>query len=555
MIQFKNVTFSYPSTMQPALIDVNLQLPAGKVTLIAGASGCGKSTLLRCINGLVPHFSGGSLQGTIRVGGLDPIQLAPQNMSRHVGFIFQDPEAQFIVDRVEDEIAFALENAAIPPQVMHERVAAILELLNLTGLRQRNLDTLSGGERQRVAIAAALVFQPEVLLLDEPTSQLDPASAEDVLKAIHRLNIQYGLTIVLAEHRLERVLPFADWMVHLSSGLPGGLEGTPAQILEQIDLQPPVVRLAKALDWRPLPLTVDEARKFTDNNLYFESPPPRPPGMKQPSETSLTFSASHLPQPFIQVKHLDVHYGKQRAVHGVDFELFPGEILALMGPNGAGKTTLLRAICGLIAPSHGSINVAGKDISGWEVADICKSVGYLPQDPNTLLFADRVDEELMITLQNHKGKMDQAARDIAEHEVTRLLLRLGLSEVSGVYPRDLSVGQRQRVALGAIAITHPGALLLDEPTRGLDYTAKQTLVEILHTWRDESMAILVVTHDVELAAQLADRVAILQDGQIVSIGEPAQVMRLYSTFTPQIAQLFPQSPWLTPDDVLKASSL
>jgi len=555
MIQFKNVTFFYPSSTQPALKDVSLQLPAGKVTLVSGASGCGKSTFLRCINGLVPHFSGGSLQGTIRVGELDPIQLAPQKMSRHIGFIFQDPEAQFVVDRVEDEIAFALENAAIPPQVMQERIAAILELLNLTSLRQRNLDTLSGGERQRVAIAAALVFQPEVLLLDEPTSQLDPASAEDVLNAIHLLNLQYGLTIVLAEHRLERVLPFTDWMVYLSSGLPGGLQGTPSQVLEQIDLQPPVVRLAKALDWRPLPLTVDEARKFTNNHLSFESHPAFSSSVRQSSERDSVVSVNHLIQPFIQVKDLEIHYGKQRALHGVDFELFPGEILALMGLNGAGKTTLLRAICGLIAPWRGSILVAGKDISGLEVADICKSVGFLPQDPNALLFADRVDEELMITLQNHKGKMDQAARGMAKLEVTRLLLRLGLSEVSAVYPRDLSVGQRQRVALGAIAITCPGALLLDEPTRGLDYTAKQTLAEILHAWRDASMAILVVTHDVELAAQLADRVAILQDGQIVSIGEPAQVMRLYSTFTPQIAQLFPQSPWLTPDDILQSSSL
>jgi energy-coupling factor transporter ATP-binding protein EcfA2 len=216
MITFEHVTYTYPEGARPALQDVNLCLPEGMFSLIIGPSGAGKSTLLRCINGLVPHFSGGALQGNIVVFGLDPVQATPQVISHHVGFVFQDPEAQFVMDQVEDEIAFALENAAMPRQEMRVRVEEALDLLDLAALRDRRLDTLSGGERQRVAIAAALALHPQVLVLDEPTSQLDPKSAEDVLHSLARLNSDLGLTIVLVEHRLERVLPFTDHLVYLS---------------------------------------------------------------------------------------------------------------------------------------------------------------------------------------------------------------------------------------------------------------------------------------------------------------------------------------------------
>jgi energy-coupling factor transport system ATP-binding protein len=295
--------------------------------LLIGPSGSGKSTLMRCINGLVPHFSGGEISGNVRVQGLDPVTATPQILSRHVGFVFQDPESQFVMDRVEDEVAFALENAAMAPQEMRVRVEETLDLLDLAPLRERLLSTLSGGERQRVAIAAALALRPEILVLDEPTSQLDPKSAEDVLNALVRLNSDLGLTILLAEHRMERVLPYVDRVVYLPDDGSPILSDAPRTVLNQIELGPPLVKLGRALQWQPLPLTIKEGLRFS--RTWLEKQPNRPaPALRPQPERSAQ-------APFIQVRGLTVHYGRTAVVRQMDLELFPGEIVALMGRNGS----------------------------------------------------------------------------------------------------------------------------------------------------------------------------------------------------------------------------
>jgi energy-coupling factor transporter ATP-binding protein EcfA2 len=578
LIHFDRVTFAYPGATGPALQGVSLDLPEGELILVIGASGSGKSTLLRCLNGLTPHFSGGDLRGAVRVAGFDPVAATPRVLSRHVGFVFQDPEAQFVMERVEDEIAFALENAAMPSQEMRVRVEETLDLLDLTPLRNRLLKTLSGGERQRVAIAAALALRPRILVLDEPTSQLDPKSAEDVLNALVRLNADLGLTILLAEHRLERVLPFVDRILYLPEDGGPLLCDEPRTVLRQIDLAPPLVKLGKALAWEPLPLTIKEGLRFSrpwlrDRTTPVDKPKPQPSILvnRQP--------------PYIEVIGLTVRYGAMEVVRGVDFAVRPGEIVALMGRNGAGKTTLLRSLVGLVKPQAGAIKVAGESIAGKAVADICRRVGYLPQDPNTLLFAETVREEMLVTLRNHgegRGElsivdgqlpivndqsgagnsqftMEKAAGEghNSPHAVRRefadpdaLLARLGLTHKAGAYPRDLSVGERQRVALAAITVTLPGALLLDEPTRGLDYTAKEELVRLLKGWRGDGAAIVLVTHDVELAAALADRVVLMSQGQVIADGAPAAVLGASPLFAPQIARLFPETGWLTAEDVI-----
>jgi energy-coupling factor transporter ATP-binding protein EcfA2 len=548
MIQFRHVTYTYPESQEPALNDISLCLPEATFTLVVGPSGAGKSTLLRCVNGLVPHFSGGAIEGAITIDGLDPVQVAPQVMSRHVGFVFQDPEAQFVMDRVEDEIAFALENAALPLQEMRVRVEEVLALLDLTLLRDRRLETLSGGERQRVAIAAALALRPRVLVLDEPTSQLDPQSAEDVLQALVRLNSDLGLTVLLAEHRLERVLPFADTLVYLPRAGASVLSGPPREVLHRMDLVPPLVTLGKALGWDPLPLTVKEGLRFSAP--HWSCRPHRFSGPQQIGNSVAKRTRRKAPsdQPYLQARALEVAYGGKVALHGLDIDVWPGEIVLLMGRNGAGKTTLLRSIVGLAQPRRGTIQVAGQDIAGRSVADVCQQVGYLPQDPNALLFADTVFEELMTTLRNH------GLEDEADHptDPEGLLLRLGLARHTGAYPRDLSAGERQRVALGAITVTQPKGLLLDEPTRGLDYAAKAALLRLLRGWRDEGVAILLVTHDVELAAEAADRVLLMSRGQIIAAGDPSEVLGASPVFAPQTARLFPGTGWLTPEDALRA---
>jgi energy-coupling factor transport system ATP-binding protein len=539
MITISNLTFSYPGANQPALRRVSLQIPDGELCVVMGPSGSGKSTLLRCINGLVPHFSGGSLSGTIRVNGLDPARLSPREMSRTVGFVFQDPEAQFVVDRVEDEIAFSLENAGLPKDEMETRVSEAMQLLELTPLRSRRLETLSGGEIQRVAIAAALALKPNILVLDEPTSQLDPHSAEDVLEALVELNKHMGLTIILAEHRLERVLPHTRQIIYLSDDFPGALTGAPRDILRQIELNPPMITLGKVFGWDVLPLTISEAQDcaLATHDKIIQASKKSAAKAALPEHTTDT--------AFIQARDVKVNFGEVEALRGVDLCLYPGEIVVMMGLNGAGKSTMLRTLIGLTPLQNGSIQVAGKDIAGRSVADVCQQVGYLPQDPNALLFADSVQEELLITLRNHQ--LDVMKPD---YQPSRLMERLGIADKANRYPRDLSTGERQRVALGAVMVTHPGALLLDEPTRGLDYAAKQTLLKLLKDWREDGMAILMVTHDVELAVQAADRIILLENGLVTADGAPVDVLASAPTFAPQVAKIFPGQGWLTVNDII-----
>ncbi len=542
MIEFLNVSYTYPGSDRPAIQSVSASIPDGSFVLICGPSGSGKSTLLRCVNGLIPYFSGGILQGKLQVNDLDPVEATPQKMSRVAGFVFQDPEAQFVVDRVEDEIAFALENMALPRDEMITRVGEVLGLLGIEPLRQRYVDTLSGGERQKVAIAAALALRPGILLLDEPTSQLDPQAAEDLLEALLRLNRQAGLTILLSEHRLERVLPYIHQVIYLQSGTAGVIAGTPQEVFSRVEVSSPILRLGRELGWRPLPLTVEEAR-IPAGKLHLKQP-----GIVDPARNPVR------EHPLVEVADLDVAIEGKSVLKGINFKLFPGELVVMMGPNGAGKTTLLRCLTGLLRPQSGGIKINGQDIAHKDVADICRQVAYLPQDPNVLLFADQVQDELIITLRNHLSGADrksERAKITAEElrQVEELLTRLGIAEFAQAYPRDLSVGQRQRAALGAVMVTRPPVLLLDEPTRGLDGEAKEALGDLLSGWQADGMAILMVTHDVELAASCASRVVILRDGQIRA-ADRAEVILADAPFAAQMAQLFPGMECLTVQAVL-----
>ncbi|MEN6300994.1 MAG: ABC transporter ATP-binding protein, partial [Anaerolineaceae bacterium] len=259
MITFQNVSFSYPNSIKPAINNISFTIHRGELVLITGVSGSGKSTLLKCINGLVPHFSGGSISGKITIDGHDPVKESPKSLCQVVGFVFQDPECQFVMDRIEDEIAFVLENFDFPPLEIEERINKALSSFDLNDLRYRNISNLSGGEQQKVAIASVLALQPSILVLDEPTSQLDPESADNLLQILKDLNEHENLTIILSEHRLERVVPYTDRIIHLDAH--GNLEaaGHPRQVLQKLDIEIPLIEAAKILEWKSIPLSVDEA--------------------------------------------------------------------------------------------------------------------------------------------------------------------------------------------------------------------------------------------------------------------------------------------------------
>jgi energy-coupling factor transport system ATP-binding protein len=530
LIKIKNLSYTYPQASFPALCQIDWAVGEGEFVLLAGPSGSGKSTLLRCLNGLIPHFSGGTLAGETEVFGINTVSAGPHVLSREIGFVAQDPEAQAVLDQVESEVAFSLENAAVPSAEMRVRVEEVLDLLDLSPLRRRDVQTLSGGERQRLAIAAALALRPRVLVLDEPTSQLDPQSAEDVLRALVRLNEDLGLTIILAEHRLERIIRYADRLTWLEAGRIVS-DGPVREGLERIAAGPPLIQLARALEWRPLPLTIKEAKQFAAT-----MPVATPRVMEAAPKVSTA-------QPLLEVKDLQFAYNGHLTLKNVDLMVRQGEAVALIGRNGAGKSTLLKCVVGLLQARAGDIRVAGRSTRGRAVADICRQVGYLPQNPDDLLFAETVADELRITLRNHH--LPESPEDISV-----LLRRLGLSESGQVYPRDLSVGQRQRVALGAVTVTRPLLLLLDEPTRGLDPALKGELVELWKSWLAEGAAILLVTHDVELAAMMADRTVMLSQGEVIASGPTRDVLGSSPHFSPQIARLFPGRGWLTVADAL-----
>ncbi len=533
MIRFDHFTYSYPDTTDPILDDLSLSIHEGEFVLVVGPSGAGKSTFLRALNGLVPHFHGGQVAGRVSVAGLDPIQLGPRGMAERVGFVFQDPESQFVVDTVEDELVFAMENFAVPLVTMRKRVEEVLDQLNIAHLRDRRISTLSGGEKQRVAIAAVLTLQPKVLVLDEPTSQLDPQAAEEVLIALRQLNEDLGLTVICAEHRLERVVQYADRILYFPCvGTPPLLDD-PATVLAQIPLTPPLITLAKALGWQPLPLTIKEGRRFVrgtgNGDLGLGIWEQEAPLATRNSQLATLHNVWHA-------------YGSHETVRNVTLQINAGEILTIMGRNGSGKTTLLKLLSGLLKPTQGTVTVADLDTRTAKIQEVIRHIGYVPQQPSSLLFSETVADEVAFTRRSRDLPADPAG-DLA------LLKTLDIAHLAHRHPRDLSAGEQQRVALAAILVAEPAILLLDEPTRGLDYPNKARLRGFLAAQRDAGRAVVMVTHDVELVAEIADRVVLLAEGEVILDGPMRDVLADSLVFAPQIHKLYRDKAMMTVGDV------
>ena len=531
MITFDRVTVTYPDEVAPALADVTLAIEEGQFALVIGATGAGKSTLLRCVNGLVPHFSGGRLNGTVTVDGRSTEQYRPRDLADVVGYVGQDPDATFVADTVEDELAYAMENLGIDPAAMRRRVEDVLDTLNLHALRQRAISTLSGGQRQRVAIGAALTAAPRALVLDEPTSSLDPVSAEEVLASLARLVHDQGATILVAEHRLERIVHFADVVVALGADPADVRLGPPTEIFATSDLAPPVVRLARQAGWSPIPLSVRDARR-------------RAPGLRQRLEAAKRPAAKGTTGDRVaRVKGLTASYGPIPALSEVSLDLHAGEVVAVMGRNGAGKSTLLHHLVGLRRAQRGTVEVLGQSPAALPASDAIRLVGLVPQDPGALLCAETVRAEC------RAGDHDGALRE----GTTQAMLESLVPDISpSAHPKDLSEGQRLAVALAIVLAPAPPLVLLDEPTRGLDYGAKERLARHLRDLAAGGHCIVVATHDVELVTEVADRVVVLADGEVITDGPARSVVCHAAGLASQVARILAPSEWLTVEEVAAA---
>ncbi|PJJ01675.1 energy-coupling factor transport system ATP-binding protein [Streptomyces sp. 2333.5] len=555
MIRFEQVSVTYGDAPAPAVQGVDLTVPEGELCLLVGPSGVGKSTVLNAVCGLVPHFTGGTLHGRVTVDGRDTRTHKPRELADVVGTVGQDPLAHFVTDTVEDELAYGMESLGLAPDVMRRRVEETLDLLGLAELRDRALATLSGGQRQRVAIGSVLTTHPKVLVLDEPTSALDPAAAEEVLSVLQRLVHDLGTTVLLAEHRLERVVQYADQVILLPSPGAAPVMGAPADVMAVSPVHPPVVALGRLAHWSPLPLSVRDARrKAAGLRERLTGVTPTAPGAgrgvgatgagKGTVPSGPAPAAASVPDGIAAaVSGLAVRRGRTEVLHGVELTVRRGETLALMGRNGAGKSTLLSTLVGMHQPAAGSVRVGGVTPHRTGPRALLRHVGLVPQEPRDLLYADTVAAECTAADQDAG-----APAGSCRAQVTRLLPDVPDS----VHPRDLSEGQRLALALAVVLTARPPLLLLDEPTRGLDYAAKARLIEVLRALATEGHAIVLATHDVELAAELAHRVVILADGEIVADGPTDQVVVSSPSFAPQVAKVLAPLPWLTVPQVANA---
>ena len=516
VIEFVSATITYPGATQPALANVDLAIGEGELVLVVGQTGSGKTTLLRAINGLVPHFTGGTLAGSVRVAGRDTSTHHPRDLADVVGIVPQDPLSSFVTDTVEEELAYGMECLGVPASTMRRRVEETLDLLGLADVRDRPLLSLSGGQRQRVAIGAVLTAHPRVLVLDEPTSALDPGAAEEVLAVLQRLVHDLGITVVLAEHRLERVLEYADRVIYVPGDARPLVVGTPAEVMQASPVAPPVVRLGRLAEWTPLPLSVRDARRQArDLRERLRHRPGRP---------RRTVSA----EPVVTVERTRASYGPVPALRGVTLDIAKGEIVALMGRNGAGKSTLLSTLVGLRRPDAGTVRIDGVDPATVTGPRLIGRIGLVPQDSTDLLQRDSVAAECA-----------DADRDagVEPGSTAALLARIAPEIPGDAHPRDLSEGQRLVLALAVVLVATPAVLLLDEPTRGLDYPTKERLSDLLHDLAASGHAIVVATHDVELAAETATRVVVLAEGEVVADGPTAEVVVGSPLFAPQVAKV------------------
>ena len=500
ILKVENLDFSFPGAAQPVLHDVSFRMEAGDFLALIGATGSGKSTLMRLLKRELAPI--GDLRGQVYYNGILQLELTDRVSACEIGYVMQRPEQQIVTDKVWHELAFGLENLGLPQSVIRRRVAEMASYFGISDWFERDVSELSGGQKQLLNLAAVMVMQPKILLLDEPTSQLDPIAAADFLNTVSKLNREMGVGVILIEHRLETVLPMADRVLVLEDGTLQ-MDLPPAQACERLrthsvllDAMPGAVRLFHAVNGDgDCPITVREGRRYLRDHFRNDvrSLPEAPDS--RGDETVLAF------------KNVYFRYGREYpdVLKGLNLQVRRGEIFCFLGANGSGKSTLLKLASGLCRPYSGSIAVFGKKIQQYRGQALYREcISLLPQDPQTVFLKSSVRDEL------REVNADLAA------------LPYSLDHLMDRHPFDLSGGEQQLVALAKVLASKPKILLLDEPTKGVDSHAQKAVLEALQQLKARGVTILLVTHDVEFAARCADRCALFFRGEIVSEDAPAR---------------------------------
>ncbi|SFB13524.1 MULTISPECIES: ABC transporter ATP-binding protein [unclassified Bacillus (in: firmicutes)] len=517
IIQLNNVSFTYPNSDKPALKDVSLKVNKGQFVVLCGPSGCGKSTMLRLLKEEIrPHgeFSGEIFVSTGEEGGAE-------SRGNDVGFVFQDPENQIVSDDFLHEMVFGLENLGLPTNEMRSRVAEMVGFFGAESLLNRKTHELSGGKKQQMNLASVLLMQPDILLLDEPTAQLDPVSSRELLDMLVRLNEEFGMTIIMAEHRLEEVFTLADQIVMMKSGEIIH-NGAPTEVIEEIWNTPRKVYVPTIpslfLSVSPndnLPLTVKAGRQQATKLEFY------PKALKE----------SCCGDEIMKAKDIYYRYNHdtEMVLNEMSFTLQKGEIYALLGGNGAGKSTFLKLMCGVWKPVKGKITLHNQPLKSYRKKELSRQIGYLPQNPKLFFIEDSVQKEIEMTME---------LWDVRDKVfVSKIVDELEIGHLLESHPYDLSGGELQKAALACILLRKPEILLLDEPTKGLDPISKGKLALILEQLRKEGTSILLSTHDVEFAAQYATRCGLIFQGKITAEAAPSDFFQGNFFYTTMIQRL------------------
>jgi energy-coupling factor transport system ATP-binding protein len=518
IIKVEDLSFRYDVADPLVLRDINFSINEGEFVAIMGASGSGKTTLCLALNGIIPNFFGGKFYGYVSVLGRDTLEQSVAEMAQNIGMVLQDPEMQLVTNSVVDEIAFGMENVKVPPEEMDVRIKEVLELVRLIGYEKKHPAMLSGGQKQRLAIAAAVALRPKVMVLDEPTSQLDPIGVDDVFTVIRELNKKSGMTVVLVTHNSERVAEYADRVILIEDGKVAS-DSTPEKYFRGINLaEKNAVRLPQVTEYfsrfnevihkvEPLPVllttAVDQMKTVWPEvdfvpQIYPDFDP----------------CGDETKEPVISVRDLHFTYPDgTKALTGISMNVFEGECMAIIGQNGGGKSTLVKHFVRLLKPTSGEVTVFGKSVMNYTTSELAQRIGFIYQNPDAQMFCKTVEEEVGFGPIN---QIDDKAE--VERRVETALRDMDLLDVKDEHPLALSKGDRERVAVAAVLAMEPEVVIFDEPTTGQDISGSRRIMKMIRQLNEKGRTVLIITHHLYLLPGYINRMALLGDGNLLDIG-------------------------------------